>query len=112
MMEHIRESKWLNILMSVLLAVLFWLYVRAELDPSQTSWFYHVPVEITGSTVLTRQGLTVANLSQSTVDLRIEGPASVLDSLSRSRKDLSVTLDVSKCTEGAVSYTHLTLPTT
>ena len=92
MMEHIRESKWLNILMSVLLAVL--------LDPSQTSWFYHVPVEITGSTVLTRQGLTVANLSQSTVDLRIEGPASVLDSLSRSRKDLSVTLDVSKCTEG------------
>ena len=29
MMEHIRESKWLNILMSVLLAVLFWLYVRA-----------------------------------------------------------------------------------
>ncbi len=100
MMEHIRESKWLNILMSVLLAVLFWLYVRAELDPSQTSWFYHVPVEITGSTVLTRQGLTVANLSQSTVDLRIEGPASVLDSLSRSRKDLSVTLDVSKCTEG------------
>ena len=100
MMEHIRESKWLNILMSVLLAVLFWLYVRAELDPSQTSWFYHVPVEITGSTVLTRQGLTVANLSQSTVDLRMEGPASVLDSLSRSRKDLSVTLDVSKCTEG------------
>ena len=100
MMEHIRESKWLNILMSVLLAVLFWLYVRAELDPSQTSWFYHVPVEITGSTVLTRQGFTVANLSQSTVDLRIEGPASVLDSLSRSRKDLSVTLDVSKCTEG------------
>ena len=100
MMEHIRGSKWLNILMSVLLAVLFWLYVRAELDPSQTSWFYHVPVEITGSTVLTRQGLTVANLSQSTVDLRIEGPASVLDSLSRSRKDLSVTLDVSKCTEG------------
>ena len=100
MMEHIRESKWLNILMSVLLAVLFWLYVRAALDPSQTSWFYHVPVEITGSTVLTRQGLTVANLSQSTVDLRIEGPASVLDSLSRSRKDLSVTLDVSKCTEG------------
>lgn len=100
MMEHIRERKWLNILMSVLLAVLFWLYVRAELDPSQTSWFYHVPVEITGSTVLTRQGLTVANLSQSTVDLRIEGPASVLDSLSRSRKDLSVTLDVSKCTEG------------
>ena len=100
MMEHIRESKWLNILMSVLLAVLFWMYVRAELDPAQTSWFYHVPVEITGSSVLTRQGLTVANLSQSTVDLRIEGPASVLDSLSRSRKDLSVTLDVSKCTEG------------
>ena len=100
MMEHIRESKWLNILMSVLLAVLFWMYVRAELDPAQTSWFYHVPVEITGSSVLTRQGLTVANLSQSTVDLRIEGPVSVLDSLSRSRKDLSVTLDVSKCTEG------------
>ncbi|MEI3141450.1 MAG: hypothetical protein V8S34_07930 [Lawsonibacter sp.] len=83
------------VLLSVLLAVLFWLYVRAELDPSQTSWIYHVPVEITGSTVLTSQGLTVAGLSQSTVDLRMRRPASVLDNLSRSRKDLSVTLDVS-----------------
>ena len=42
MMERLRESRWVYILLSVLLAVVFWLYIRDtedhhELSPSTTS---------------------------------------------------------------------------
>lgn len=100
MMERLRESRWVYILLSVLLAIVFWLYVRAEQDPTQTGWFSNVPVELTGSSVLTKQGLTISGLSSETVNLQIEAPISTLDSLRRNRKELSVVLDVSKCVEG------------
>ena len=35
MMGRLRESRWLYVLLSVVLAVMFWLYIRAELDPTQ-----------------------------------------------------------------------------
>lgn len=100
MMERLRESKWVYVLISVALAITFWLYVRAEEDPQDDSWLYNIPVQITGSTVLTRQGLTVADLTADTVNLKVEGPTSVLDDLIRNRKDIYVTIDVSKCAEG------------
>lgn len=100
MIERLRESKWVYVLLSVLLAVIFWYYVRAELDPSQPTWFRDVPVVQSGGTVLTRQGLTVAGLSHDTVDIRVEAPASVIESLMRNRKDISVVIDVSRCEEG------------
>ena len=100
MMERLRESRWLYVLLSVVLAVVFWLYIRAELDPVQENWFYNIPVEITGESVLVRQGLTVAGLSVDEVDLRVQAPASVMDTLLRSRKEFAVTIDVSKCSAG------------
>ncbi|MEA4932870.1 MAG: CdaR family protein [Lawsonibacter sp.] len=99
-MERLRESKWVYVLLSILLAVVFWLYVRAELDPPQASWFYNVPVQMAGESMLTRQGLTVSALSTESVSLRVEAPASVLDSLARNRKNFWVTVDVSKCVDG------------
>ena len=87
--------------MSVLLAVLFWLYVRAELRPGRRpAGSITSPWRSPAASSSPARASPWPIISQSTVDLRIEGPASVLDSLSRSRKDLSVTLDVSKCTEG------------
>lgn len=99
-MERLHESKWVYVLLSILLAVIFWFYVRVELNPSSPIWFYNVPVVQTGKNVLTQQGLTVASLSHEKVDIRIEAPASVLDTLTRSRKDITVTVDVSRCKEG------------
>lgn len=70
MMERLRESKWVYILLSIILAVVFWLYVRAELDPQDSDWIHNIPVEITGSAVLSRQGLTVSLLSAEEVDIQ------------------------------------------
>ncbi|MGI5963093.1 MAG: YbbR-like domain-containing protein [Lawsonibacter sp.] len=100
MMQRLRESKWSYMLLSIVLALIFWLYVRTELDPADSTWLSNIPVEITGSTVLTRQNLTVAELSAETVSLRVNASTSVINQLVRNREDITVTLDVSKCVEG------------
>lgn len=100
MIERLRESRWVYVVLSVVLAVVFWLYVRTVLDPVQSDTIHNVKVEISGSSVLTNQGLTVAKLSTQTVSLKVEAPASVLDNLNRNHDALSVVVDVSKCTEG------------
>ena len=106
MMKRLRESKWSYVFMSVVLAVLFWFYVRTDLDPADSTWINNVPVEITGSTVLTRQSLTVADLSSETVSLRFQAATSVINTLVRNREDISVTIDVSKCVEGENKLTY------
>ena len=100
MFERLRESRWFYVVLSILLAVMFWLYVRAVMDPDQDATLRNIRVETTGTSVLTRQGLTVSGLSEETVDLKIVAPASVLGNLGRYHKEISVVVDVSKCTEG------------
>lgn len=98
MKERLLDSKWRSICLSVFLAIIFWLYVRAELDPTQPGVLRSVPIELTGEGILTSQGLAVADVSHDYVDLRVEAPTSVLENLNRS--DISVVVDVSKCVAG------------
>ena len=100
MMDRLRESKWVYGLMSVLLAFVFWLYVRTDQDPTGEMTLRNIPVQTSGANVLTQQGLTVSGLSAETVSLRVQAPASVQDALYQNREDISVTVDVSRCTEG------------
>ena len=112
MMGRLRESKWVYVISSVLLATMFWLYVRSVQDPVNSGWFRNVDVNMTGVGVLTQQGLTVSDLSNDAVTLRIEAPSSVLDNLYRYRSDISVTVDVSRCQEGENKLTYkVNLPT-
>ena len=106
MIERLKESRLAYIVLSVLLATVFWLYVRGVTDPVQATTLRHVRVEVTGSNVLTKQGLTVAELSADHVDLKIEAPASVLENLNRYRQEISVVVDVSKCLEGENKLTY------
>lgn len=100
MKKRILDSRTAYILLSVFLAVVFWLYVRAVEDPQESARLHNIPVEIVGSSVLARQGLTVSDLSAESVSLQVEAPSSVLNDLIRNRKDITVTVDVSKCGEG------------
>lgn len=106
MIERLKESRLAYIVLSVLLATVFWLYVRGVTDPVQATTLRHVRVEVTGTNVLTKQGLTVAELSADHVDLKIEAPASVLENLNRYRQEISVVVDVSKCLEGENKLTY------
>ena len=97
MMERLRESRWVYILLSVLLAVVFWLYIRDTEDPTMSRPIYNVPVQIANERVLEERGLTVSGLSQSSLTVEVTGPVSVLNNLTRSNVTASV--DVSSITE-------------
>lgn len=99
-MGRLLEKKWVCVLLSILLAIAFWVYVRASVDPTGTTPIHNVRVETTGTSVLASQGLTIAEISPQTVELRVEGPASVRSDLLRYRSNLYVQADVSRCVEG------------
>ena len=101
MMERLKESRWLYILVSVLIAVAFWLYIRNVQNTASDYTIYNVPVQITNSRVLNERGLTVASLSQDTVNVTVNAPWSVQRNLNRN--NIVATVDVSTITE-AGSY--------
>ena len=106
MMERLHDSKWVYILLSLFLAVMFWMYVRLEVDPEDSTTIHNVPIELTGTNVLTGQGLTVTGISTETVDLRVSATVSVIDNLIRYRDDIYIPLDVSRLTEGENRLTY------
>lgn len=100
MMGRLLEKRWVCILLSVLLAIAFWAYVRAAVDPNGTTNIHNVRVETTGTNVLASQGLAVAEISPQIVELEVEGPTSARTNLLRNRNGLYVRVDVSSCVEG------------
>lgn len=100
MMARLKESRWVFILLSIVLAIGFWIYVRAAVDPNGTTSIHNVRVEAAGTNVLTSQGLTIADISPQVVELKVEGPTSARTELLRNRSGLSVRVDVSSCVEG------------
>ena len=110
-MEMLKDRKWAYVLLSVFLAVILWLYVRAEKDPVSDARIRNIPVQITGSSVLSSKGLTVAGLSSDRVSTTLQAPASVLSDISR--KNITATIDVSRIDEAGehtLSYS-IVLPT-
>ena len=100
MMARLRESRWVYVLLSILLAIIFWAYIRAAVDPNGTTQIHNVRVETTGTNILTSQGLTISDISPQVVELHVEGPNSARTRLIHGRNNLSVVVDVSRCVEG------------
>lgn len=88
-----RDSKWFYMLLSVVIATGFWMFVRETEDPATNGVIRNIPVSITGENVLEDQGMTVTSVSSQTVTLKVKAPLSVLE---RMRSNMSVTVDVSK----------------
>ena len=96
MIDRLRESRWFYILLFVLLAVLIWMYIRDVENPTQEGTYYGVEIQISGERVLEERGLTVASISQKTVNVTVNAPISVHNDL---RGNITATVDVSQCTE-------------
>lgn len=99
-MGKLLEKRWVCVLLSVLLAIAFWAYVRAAVDPNGTTNIHNVRVETTGTNVLASQGLAISEISPQVVELQVEGPTSARTNLLRNRSGLYVRVDVSSCVEG------------
>lgn len=100
MTGRLRESRWMYILPSIVLAIIVWAYVRSAVDPNGVTNVTNVRVEATGANVLASQGLTISDISPQTVTLRVEGPTSARTELLLNRSSLHVRVDVSSCVEG------------
>jgi len=100
-MGRVFESKWFYIVISIVLAVVFWSYVRTEQDVEQEFTLHNVPVLLTGENILENQNMTVAELSHRSVNLRLSCPISVGHRLNS--RSVTVTVDVSRCS-GAQDY--------
>lgn len=91
---QLKDSKWLYMLLSILLATIFWLFVRETVDPEQDQTIRNIRVDLVGENVLEDQGLTVKDISHDTVNLDVHAKLSVIQKL-RS-ENMRVSVDVSK----------------
>ena len=79
-----KANKILYIVLSLLLAIAFWLFVDDALGNTTTENFTNVPVVFIGAEdTLPSRGLMLAEGGDATVDLRLSGPRSVMAELRR-----------------------------
>ena len=70
-MRKIKESKWTYVILSVLVAVILWLYVGADLDVETTVELHNIPVVFEGEEDLADRGLMITEGANQTVDLKL-----------------------------------------
>lgn len=96
-MESIKESKWIYVLLSILIAITIWMYVRAGEDPEMENRVRGIPVVTTGDRVLENQGLMIDAVSHQTVTLTWKGSWGDIGLLDKS--SVSVNVDVSRISQ-------------
>ncbi len=92
-MEKVKSSKTLYKIISVLIAIILWVFVSYQETPTSHRWIKNVPVTIVGADVLDQNGLYVVATDRSTVDVRVEGNRSDLSKVVAG--DITARLDVS-----------------
>lgn len=111
-MKRMKESKWLYVLLSILIATAFWMSVRAGEDPEMENRVRGIPVTLTGERVLENQSLMVDEISHHEVTLTWRGSWKEIGQLNKD--DVSVSVDVSRISEPGtyeLDYTPLYPPT-
>lgn len=110
-MGRIKDSKGLYVAISILLAIIFWLYVRAENDIPMENQVRGIPIQITNEDVLESRGLMVSEIDPETINITFEGSSSVVPRLNRN--NVTVSVDVARITsEGSYDLTYtVAMPT-
>ena len=88
-----KANKVLYIALSLLIAILFWLYVDDELGSKITETYSRIPIEFIGAEdTLPSRGLMLAEGEDMTIDLKLSGPRLLITSLDKS--DIRVEVDL------------------
>jgi YbbR domain-containing protein len=96
--DRILDNKKYLMLLSAVLAFLFWFLVVATISPDATRTIYGVPITVNeGDGFLSTAGLHVIEKSSSKISVDVSGPRYIIGRLSAS--DFTVTPDVSKVTK-------------
>ena len=90
-------NKWIYVLVSILIAIAFWLVVRTGRNPDTVNRVRGVPVVVSGERALNGQGLMIESVSDETVTLTLSGHWNDIRQLDRN--SVTAVLDVSRITE-------------
>lgn len=86
------QNKKFTIFLSIVIALLLWVYVIGEVNPTTTKKFENIPVKLLNTENLASKGLVVLDNQNLTVDLTVEGKRA--DVLSSKLENLLVTADL------------------
>ncbi len=98
MWNKFRKSRYFYILLSVICAILCWLYVDVAQEPRTPRTIRNIPVQMTGIETLTRQGLMIEDDEAPTLSLTFTGVRTEISRLNRN--NVYVSVDLSGCKEG------------
>ncbi|MDD4716062.1 MAG: CdaR family protein [Oscillospiraceae bacterium] len=94
MLQNIKESKAFYIVLSVLIAVVLWLYVVNVENPDIEVTISNIPVTFTGQDILASENLMVVSGKDATVTLKLQGKRRTLYQLDRN--NIQIAVDLSK----------------
>ena len=92
-MKSQKNNMWMKVL-SVVIAILIWLFVANTNDPVVTKRFYSIPVKVTNEDALTKRGYAYEILDGEEVNVTVKGKSSIVRSMSIS--DFQAIADFSK----------------
>lgn len=94
------ESKILNIILSILIALGLWAYVTASVTDVGESTVRNIPVTVVGEEALNAKGLMIDPNTKLTVNARVSGNRSLLVSMASNPSEyFSATINVAEITE-------------
>ena len=107
-MEHKHSfTKILYIILSVLIAIVFWIYVDYETNDTYTTWINNISVTFDGEDTLEGRGLMIVHEeSTETVSIKVSGKRATIMKLDRS--NITITVKTSQITgagEQELDYT-------
>ena len=95
-MNKIKNSKSFRIGLSILVAFIIWLYVDITDTTPREITVWNVPVELIGEDVLMERGLMVSSISQTKVNLYLQGSPTVIYKLDPD--EITVQVDLNSIT--------------
>ena len=105
------KNNKINAVIAFVAAVVLWLYVVGQVDPTTTGRVTGVPVVFAGEESLAENDLALVDPGDVTVDLTIKGDRSDVRKLVANSDRISVTADVTGLTKGSHDVTlNITVP--
>ena len=93
-MNNILKKDMKTKIVSVLIAITFWLYVSNVSNPFDTTTVYNVPIKIENENFLDENGYTIKNTIRTFIDITIRGRKDAIEKVSAN--DFETSLDYSQ----------------
>lgn len=90
MWNKIKDSKGLYIVISIVAAVLLWMYVDLTVRPDVHQTIHNIPVTFYREEMLEERGLMIANSGDTTISLTLTGDRSAISRLNRENITIQV----------------------